>query len=144
MMLVLLVALGACSRELPKRWSELHLPTRGLTEVLKTTDEHGYYADYTLEVAPTLLDTVSAALTRARYAPACTTLDGYVRGFVRGKSRLAVKVDVLRYKVGLSIFDENGNEPIIHGLCFGRYRISEPETVPRPPRTRPPILNSTH
>ena len=42
-------------------------------------------------------------------------------GFSAGDRQLAVKVDSLPVLV-LSVFDAQGKEPLLHGLCFGRYR----------------------
>jgi hypothetical protein len=84
------------------------------------TDEHGFYADYSGSDRQALLDDVARRLVAAGYTPSCTAEDGYVLGFSRNGRQLAVKVDSLPVLV-LSVFDEKGKEPLLHGLCFGRY-----------------------
>lgn len=114
--------------DVPKRWSELRLPAEGLTKVLARTDAHGYYADYAGIDAAALWSKVTAALSAARYQPACSVLDGNVRGFARGAEKLAVKIDSLG-GVALSIFDEQGSEPLLHGVCFGRHQLGPPRVI---------------
>jgi hypothetical protein len=122
--LVLLAALSlsACSRkaEVPRRWSELGLPTEGLKSVSDQTNEHGFYADYSDDQGSHLMELVSDRLRAAGYTPACSAFGDTVKGFAKGTSRLAMKVDTLG-GVTLSIFDKQGKEPLLHGVCFGEY-----------------------
>ena len=61
--------------EVPVRWSNLHLPTDGLNEVRKETDEHGYYADYSGGDLAGLWKKVSASFRQASYQPTCSVID---------------------------------------------------------------------
>jgi hypothetical protein len=122
---------AAAAADVPKRWADLRLPADGLKEVLARTDAHGYYADY--EYAgpdPSgLWAKVATALKAAGYAPACTAFDGNVRGFAKGGDKLAAKIDAFPGVLSLSIFDEQGKEPLLHGVCFGKYTAGPPERI---------------
>jgi hypothetical protein len=102
-------------------WFDLGVPRAGLVRVLPESNEHGFYADYSGKDRDALLDEVSRALAKAGYSPSCTAVDGLVLGFSNGRRQLALKVDTLP-DLTLSLFDEQGTEPLLHGLCFGRYR----------------------
>jgi hypothetical protein len=107
--------------QVPKMWEDLGVPTEGLLRVLPDSNEHGFYADYSGHDPSILLDDVSHRLARAGYKRTCTALDGYVVGFTNGCRQLALKVDIVG-ALYLSLFDAAGKEPLLHGLCFGRYR----------------------
>jgi hypothetical protein len=115
----------------PKRWVDLRLPTDGLKEVLARTDAHGYYADYEYAGADPsgLWEKVATALKAAGYAPACTAFEGNVRGFAKSGDNLAAKIDAFPGVLSLSIFDEQGKEPLLHGVCFGKYQAGPPERI---------------
>jgi len=38
-----------------------------------------------------------------------------------GPRQLALKVDLVP-EPSLSLFDQDGSDPLLHGLCFGRYQ----------------------
>lgn len=114
--------------DVPKRWSELRLPADGLTKVLAGTDAHGYYADYAGSDRDGLWQKVTAALGAAGYAPACTAFDDTVRGFAKGGDKLAAKIDSLG-GLSLSLFDAQGHEPLLHGVCFGRFTAGPPKAI---------------
>jgi hypothetical protein len=134
--LLFFVALGlmpGCSTKVPKRWADLGLPTDGLQKVLKETDEHGYYADHVGHDVAGFWEKVSTALQRAGYTPACSEFDGLVKGFAKGNDRLVVKVDTLDGSteglLALAIFDEQGKDPLLHGVCYGKYKqVGETKT----------------
>lgn len=107
--------------ELPKRWRSLRLPTEGVVRVDPQSDAHGVYVDYRGKDRQLLLEDVSRRLVAAGYVQSCTAEDGYVVGFSKGPDQVAVKVDQVGV-LALSIFDERGLDPILHGLCFGKYR----------------------
>lgn len=111
---------AAAPSAVPQAWSDLGLPTTGLQRVLPETDEHGFYADYAGLDRAVLLDQVSRSLAKAGYSQSCAAVDGMVLGFSNGRRELALKIDLLP-EPSLSLFDENGIDPILHGLCFGRY-----------------------
>ena len=120
---------AAAATDVPKRWADLRLPTDGLKEVLARTDAHGYYADYAGADADNLWAKVATALKAAGYADACTAFEGNVRGFAKGDDKLAAKIDSLGGPLSLSIFDEQGKEPLLHGVCFGKYTAGPPERI---------------
>jgi hypothetical protein len=107
--------------EVPRSWSELGVPSTGLARVWPDSDEHGFYADYLGHDRSALLAEVSRGLERAGYTRKCSAVDDLVWGFSNGTRQLALKIDMLG-GLSLSLFDEQGKEPILHGLCFGRYR----------------------
>ncbi len=120
---------AACSAEIPKQWAALGMPAAGLLKVDGESDAHGFYADYagaSPEDAARLRAAVEDALLRRGYARACSALDGLVRGYAKDASKLAVKVDTLGGKLGLSVFTERGKEPLLHGVCFGSLKLGEP------------------
>ena len=92
-------------------------------------DAHGYYADYAGADADNLWAKVTTALKAAGYADACTAFGGNVRGFAKGDDKLATKIDSLGGPLSLSIFDEQGKEPLLHGVCFGKYTAGPPERI---------------
>jgi hypothetical protein len=106
---------------LPSAWAEVGVPAAGLLRVLPGSDEHGFYGDYVGRDRDALLALVTSGLTASGFKRSCSAVQGMVLGFSRGQRRLAVKVDVLDVLV-LSIFDERGRDPVLHGLCFGAYR----------------------
>ena len=113
------------SSTIPKPWSDLGLPTSGLKSVSDKTNEHGFYADYSDVQAPRLMELVSDRLRAAGYRPACSVFHDSVKGFAKGASRLAVKVDAFPGVAAVSIFDKQGKEPLLHGVCFGEYRAEQ-------------------
>lgn len=113
---------------IPAAWAPLNLPSSGLEVVSADTDEHGFYADYRGSDRQALLDEVSRRLVAAGYTQSCTAEDGYVLGFSKGERQLAAKVDAVGVLM-LSVFDESGKEPLLHGLCFGRYHAGPSHTL---------------
>ena len=113
---------------IPSAWAPLNLPSQGILAVSLDTDEHGFYADYRGSDKQALLEEVSRRLVAAGYAQSCTAEDGYVLGFSKGDRQLAVKVDAVPVLV-LSVFDARGKEPLLHGLCFGRYHAGPWHTL---------------
>ena len=113
---------------LPAAWAPLDLPTAGLVVVSPETNEHGFYADYRGSDRQALLDEVARRLVAKGFTRSCAAEDGYVLGFTKGGRQLAVKVDVIGVLV-LSVFDAKGKDPILHGLCFGRYRAGPSHTL---------------
>jgi hypothetical protein len=120
--------LSTSSAPLLKRWSALHLPQDGLQALQPQTNEHGYYADYAGADEAALWAKVSAAMTAEGYAPACHLFDGHVRGFAKGDDKLVAKIDTLGV-LALSIFDEQGKDALLHGVCFGKYQLGPATTV---------------
>jgi hypothetical protein len=114
--------------EMPTRWASLSLPTEGVVKVDAASDEHGLYVDYRGKDRQMLLEDVSRRLIAAGYVRSCSAEDGYVVGFTKGPDQLAVKVDQVGV-LALSIFDERGLDPILHGLCFGKYRAGPSHTL---------------
>ena len=112
----------------PAEWLALGVPTAGLVRVLPESDEHGIYADYADREEAVLFDEVSRGLAAAGYSQVCTAVDGHVVGFSNGHRQLALKIDLLPEPY-LSLFDAEGKEPLLHGLCFGRYRAGPSRTL---------------
>lgn len=108
------------TQRIPKMWSALGVPSEGLQRVLPESNEHGFYADYSGRDRSALLAKVSRGLAHADYKQTCTAVDGLVVGFSNGTRQLALKVDIVGV-LYLSLFDAEGKEPLLHGLCFGRH-----------------------
>ena len=104
----------------PEPWSGLGVPSTGAVRILSESDAHGIYVDYDGVDRDDLLAEVASGLESAGYSQVCTAVDGWVLGFSNGQRRLALKVDLLP-EAALSLFDEYGMDPILHGLCFGGY-----------------------
>jgi len=111
------------------RWKELGVPQEGITLILSSSDEHGFFANYSGLEHGQLLQLVSEKLEAAGYEEACSIFDGRVVGFKKGEEELGVKVDLLGGEVGLSVFDSQSHEEMLLGLCFGRYSLGEPEVI---------------
>ena len=114
--------------DVPKAWSDLGVPRSGLVRVLPESNEHGFYADYAGEDRDALLAEASRGLVKAGYSQSCTAVNGNVLGFFDGRRQLALKVDALP-ELSLSLFDEDGKDPLLHGLCFGRYHSGPTQTL---------------
>jgi len=111
------------------RWKELGIPEEGITLILDSSDEHGFFANYRGFNHEQLLNLVSRQLEEAGYEEACSFLDGRLIGFKKGEEEMGVKVDLLGDEVGLSVFDSESHEEMFLGLCFGRYTLGEPEVI---------------
>ena len=114
---------------MPKRWSDLRLPTDGLQQLLPRTNDHQLYADYSGGDDAALWEKVSVALGKVGYAPACSLFEGRVRGFAKGGDKLAAKVDSVAGTLALAIFDDHGTEALLHGACFGKFKLGPPQQI---------------
>jgi len=114
---------------MPKRWSDLRLPTDGLQQLLPRTNDHQFYADYSGGDDAALWEKVSVALGKVGYAPACSLFEGRVRGFAKGGDKLAAKVDSVAGTLALAIFDDHGTEALLHGACFGKFKLGPPQQI---------------
>lgn len=114
---------------MPHRWADLHLPTDGLQQVLPRTSDHQLYADYAGGDDAALWEKVSVALGKVGYAPACSLFEGRVRGFAKGGDKLAAKVDSVAGTLALAIFDDKGTEALLHGACFGKFKLGPPQQI---------------
>jgi hypothetical protein len=112
-----------------ERWEELGVPQEGITLILESSDQHGFFANYIGVEHGQLLDAVSSQLEAAGYEEACSYLDGRLIGFTKGVEEIGVKVDLLGEEVGLSVFDSESHEKLLLGLCFGRYTVGEPVVI---------------
>jgi hypothetical protein len=128
-MLAVVVVAAGCAPRPTGRWRDLGLPSEGLVEVYPSTDEHGFFGDYTGTTGDHLLEVTTSALEEAGYVRRCEAFEGRVRGFRRGEEELGVKVDLLGERVGLSVFDGASSEALILGVCFGRLRVGPEDPV---------------
>jgi hypothetical protein len=96
--------------------------------VLPESNQHGFYAEYAGRDREALLAEASRGLLKAGYSQSCSAEEGYVLGFSKGSRQLALKIDLLPGPF-LSLFDEKGSEPLLHGLCFGKYRAGPPQEL---------------
>lgn len=118
----------ACSsNEVPINWRDVKLPTAGFVRIEDGSNSNGLYVEYRDVSREELLSQVSSALLAAGYARHSEVLDGKVLGFVRGSTQVAVKVDGGDTSF-LSLFTENGVDPLLHGVVFGRYTLGSPVT----------------
>jgi hypothetical protein len=89
-----------------------------------TLDSQGVVVESPTATTKLLWSDFERAVGYQKYGEA---FDGNVIGYARGTSQLAVKIDDLDAQY-LAIFNENGKEPLLHGVVFGRYALGEPVT----------------
>ena len=127
--LMLLVATASCSPSVPENWKRLGIPSEGLVKVYDHSDANGFYADYTGTVAADLSNQVARRLTKLGFAEVCSKFAGAVKGFENRDRKYIVKVDELGGRVGLSVCNENGAEPLLYGICFKGYTLGDPTGI---------------
>lgn len=130
--LVTMLAVSGCSGGgLPARWSGLPVPEAGLVAVEDGTDQNGLYLEYRGWTVEQLFESVSHSLEAAGYVRTRSVLEGRVLGFEKNQERLAVKVDQFGSSLYVSIFNEAGKDPLLHGVVFGKYTLGETVTGDR-------------
>ena len=112
------------SNDVPKNWRDIVLPAAGFVRVEKESDENGLYVEYRDVSCEVLLAGVSSALVAAGYTRCGEALEGNVLGFEKGASQVAVRIDGGE-TLYLAIFNENGVDPLLHGVVFGRYELGQ-------------------
>ena len=127
--LLLLVAVFSCSPTVPEKWKLLGIPSQGLVKVYSHSDANGFYGDYTGTSAEELSNRIAGRLKELGFTEVCSQFEGIVKGFQKQDQKYIVKVAELGGRVGLSIFDENGEEPILYGICFKGYTLGEPVRI---------------
>jgi len=123
--LIAMLTFVGCSRDVPARWGSLPYPKEHLSIVESATNEHGIYIEYQGLTRTQLLQQVEAGLKGVGYVKVGEAFDGTVFGYSKGEDRLAVKVDQFGGKLFLAVFDEQGKEPLLHGVVFGKYQVGE-------------------
>jgi len=123
---LLLAFLTGCSQEVPKKWQQLGIPNEGIIKVYSHTNENGFYADYDGYTSGKLIETIASNLQASGYSEVCSKFDGMVKGFQKGNEKYILKVVDLGEKSGISLFNEHGEEPLLFGICFKGYRLSDP------------------
>ena len=124
--LLVLTLLFGCAPNVPENWQSLGVPSKGIVKVYDHSDSNGFYADYTGYTSEGLLKQIINRLSELGFSEVCSEFEGKVKGFQNKDQKYIVKVDDLGGKIGLSIFNENGAEPLLFGLCFKGYKIGEP------------------
>ena len=127
LILMFIFACGFSQPEVPEQWARLGIPARGLVKVYDDTNKDGFYADYKTYSNDELVEMVRQGFLNSGFEETCNEFQGRVRGFKRGDLELVVKVDSLGDKQGLSVFNGNGNEKLIFGVCFHGYKLGEKE-----------------
>jgi len=119
-----LCVLSACSTNRPSKiipdpWAALGLPVIGLELVRPETGRDRFSADYSGCSAEQLLGRVETALVDHGYRQTCNQLEGVVRGYTRGASKLLVKVD----SIGpVAVGNERGSDRLLFAVCFNGYQ----------------------
>ena len=126
--ILFLSAVSCADQEIPQKWLDLGLPTDGLAKVSEDTDEHGYYADYEGMTEQELKSLVENAFDAAGYQYAGDAFDGLAWGYKNDKEQYAVKIEYTGSTLHLSIFNEKGSDPLIHGVIFSKYSVGEKVT----------------
>ena len=108
---------------LPETWKGIKLPEIGLKEVLPSSNENGFYADYSGITREELIINIFTALDASGFEKVCEKLDGELLGFRRDDEQLVMKIDLFGDIQALSLFDKNGSDPILHGICFAGYEV---------------------
>ena len=124
--LLLLVSVLSCSPTVPEKWKRLGIPSQGLVKVYDHSDANGFYGDYTGTSAADLSNRIAGRLTELGFTEVCSQFDGAVKGFQNQDRKYIVKVGDLGGRVGLSVFNENGAEPLLYGICFKGYTLGDP------------------
>lgn len=126
---VLVMLVAACSSDhLPAKWDELGITQEQMTQVEPETDENGLYIEYRGRSREELLASVQRSLLAADYTQSRTAFDGDVLGFERRAERLVVKVDQFGDSLHLAIFNERGQDPLLHAVIFGKYTLGPAAT----------------
>ena len=107
----------------PEAWKGIKLPETGLQEILPSSNENGFYADYSDITREALITNIFNALDASGFEKVCEKLDGELLGFRRDDEQLVMKIDLFDDVHALSLFDENGSDPILHGICFAGYEL---------------------
>lgn len=123
----LLLAQLGCSPKVPEKWKNLGVPNKGLLKIYDNSDQNSFYADYSEKTSEKLLTQITAKLSELGYSEVCDQFDGTVKGFQKENNKYVIKVDDLGGKVGLSFFNEKGEEPLLFGICFKGYQLGEPK-----------------
>lgn len=121
-------AISCSQQETPDKWIDLGLPTDNLIKVSKDTDEHGYYADYTGVTEQELKSRVEKAFKVAGLQYAGDAFEGLAWGYQSNEEKYAVKIEYTGSTLHLSVFDEKGIDPLIHGVVFSKYSEGEKVT----------------
>lgn len=124
--MLFLLAAVSCSPSVPEKWKRLGIPSQGLVKVYDHSDANGFYGDYTGTSAADLSNRIAGRLTELGYTQVCSQFEATVKGFQKQDRKIIVKVGELGGRVGLSVFNENGQEPLLHGICFKGYTLGEP------------------
>ncbi|MGI9220637.1 MAG: hypothetical protein ACR2QS_06325, partial [Woeseiaceae bacterium] len=112
-------------QETPAKWIDLGLPTDSLIGVSEDTDEHGYYADYEGITEQELKSRVEKVFIDAGFQYAGDAFGGLAWGYQNNEEKYAVKIEYTGDTLHLSVFTENGNDPLIHGVIFSKYTESK-------------------
>jgi hypothetical protein len=120
---------------LPKEWTALGMPTRGLVSVGQNSDANGLFAEYKGYSDTEMFAAVEERFTAAGFKRTCTALDGRVRGYARDRLRYAMKIDGGGGEISLSIFNEKadiekgGTEALLWGVCFAGLKLGPPVPI---------------
>ena len=125
----ILFVLFSCSQKVPENWQSLGIPSQGLVKVYDHTDSNGFYADYKGYTSEDLSQQIGTRLLELGYTEVCSEFAGMVKGFQNHETKFIIKVDELGGKIGLSVFNEHGAEPLLFGLCFKGYKLGKPIRV---------------
>jgi hypothetical protein len=112
------------STKIPEKWDVLKITNKGLIEIEKETDENGLYLKFEGISRNDLLKNVKESLNAANYEEIGDAFEGRVIGFTNGEENLAVKIDQFDKTLYLAIFNENGKEPLLHRVVFGKYNVN--------------------
>ncbi|RPJ56111.1 MAG: hypothetical protein EHM12_10825 [Dehalococcoidia bacterium] len=114
-----------CSPEVPESWQNLGVPSKGLVTIYGHSDSNGFYADYIGYTSEELSKQIGTKLLALGFSEVCSEFGGMVKGFQNRDKKYMVIVGDLGGKVGLSIFNENGEDPLLYGVCFKGYKLEE-------------------
>ena len=128
--LLLPVIIGTvCTPKVPEKWQNLGIPSDGLIKVYNHSNEHGFYADYKGNDPDSLLQIISNKMSEIGYSEVCSQFEGMVKGFQKNEERYIVKAGEIGDRIPLSVFDENGSEPLLFDVCFKGYKLGEPVLI---------------
>lgn len=125
-MVCLILAIISCSKnpELTK-WTEIGFTPDNRVKVASRTDKNGFYADYEKISESELKAHIESVFKASGFQYVGDAFDGAAWGYGKGEEKYAVKIEQTGNVLHLSVFNEMGGDPLIHGVVFSKYAIGE-------------------
>ena len=126
---VFLIFLGTelFAGEIPQKWKSIGIPIQGIVQISKSSDQNGFYADYSKITRKVLWEKVSSSFKKSGFKKVGTAFGGTVIGFALGDDKIAMKIDQTGDILHLSLFNSKGlgSAALLHGVVFGKYKAEK-------------------